>query len=92
MAASCRYIIALGFISVSDSDDTGSSRGSPPPWSTPRLTDSASARRFMLQPTSSLHVLTMPTTGRPANASSEKPTGFIQARWLKPLMSSPSNQ
>jgi len=42
--------------------------------STPRFTDATRPRRWRLQLTSSLHELQIPTIGRPAKASAEKPS------------------
>src|SRR5258706_5616664 len=52
---------------------TGTSTGKPPARSTPRLTCSASSRRWALQPATSLQLFRIPMIGRPRNASSGNP-------------------
>ena len=79
-----RNIIAVGFIRTSPSEITGNSRGNPPAIRTPRLTASATWRRWLLQLFSSLQLLAMPITGRLSKTASEKPSAFSQARWMKP--------
>src|SRR5207248_1476442 len=44
-----RNSIAVGFIRFSPSEMVGNSRGSPPAWRTPRLTDSACGPRTLCQ-------------------------------------------
>src|SRR6266542_4481233 len=87
-----RKSMALGFIRVSPSEIVGNSSGRPPASNTPRLTDSASARKWRLQLTSSDHELQMPITGRPTSALREMPSAWIDARWMKPARSAPPNQ
>jgi hypothetical protein len=87
-----RKSIAVGFMRFSPSEMVGNSSGSPPAWSTPRFTASASDRKWRLQLTSSDHELQMPTTGRPARARREMPSAWSDARWMNPARSSPANQ
>src|SRR5215813_11596042 len=91
IAIRLRYSIVVGFISDSPRDITGNSTGNPPACSTPRLTDSASPRRWMLQLTSSDHELQIPITGRPRNVSSVTPVDLSQDRCRKPSRSLRSN-
>src|SRR5262245_10740541 len=91
IAIRLRYSIVVGFISDSPRDITGNSTGNPPACSTPRLTDSASPRRWMLQFTSSDHELQIPITGRPRNVSSVTPVDLSQDRCRKPSRSLRSN-
>ena len=86
-----RKSIVVGFIRFSPSEIVGNSSGRPPASSTPRFTASASPRKCRLQLTSSDHELQMPTTGRPASASREIPSAWIEARWMNPEMSRPPN-
>jgi len=67
--ARLRNSIAVGRRFDSPSDITGNSSGRPPASRTPRLTYSASSRKWALQGVSSDHVLQMPITGRPSNSS-----------------------
>ena len=53
----------------SASDIAGSSIGSPPACSTPRLTSSARSRRWPWQALISLQVLMMPMTGLPRQSA-----------------------
>ena len=78
-----RNIMAVGFMSASPSEITGNSKGIPPAMSTPRLTASATWRRWLLQLFNSLQLLAMPMTGRFSNTASEKPSAFSQARCTK---------
>src|SRR5438132_12935875 len=87
-----RKSIAVGFIRFSPSEIVGNSSGSPPASRTPRLTASASERKWRLQLTSSDQELQIPTTGRPASALREIPSACSDARWMKPEMSRPPNQ
>ena len=79
-----RNSIAVGFISISASDITGNSSGTPPPIQTPRFTASAIGRKFKLQLVSSLHELQMPMIGRPSNTALENPSLRSQARRENP--------
>ena len=65
MLARLRNSMVVGFMMVSPSDMTGNSIGTPPASRMPRLTFSASSRRWPLQGVSSLQVLQMPMTGLP---------------------------
>ena len=69
MLAKLRNSIAVGRSCVSPKDMTGNSSGKPPASYTPRLTNSASSRKWPLQGVNSLQVLQMPMTGRPSNSS-----------------------
>ncbi len=64
-----RQIIVVGFIIDSPSDIVGNSSGRPPASQTPRLTCSATIRRWALHVVSSLHELQIPITGRPSKTS-----------------------
>src|SRR5688572_19579715 len=57
------YSMAVGLIRVSPSDITGNSTGNPPASEMPRLTDSASSRKWPLHGVSSDQVLQIPITG-----------------------------
>src|SRR5438105_269437 len=65
-----------GFISTSPSEIVGNSTGKPPALHTPRLTASATWRRWALQFVSSDHELAMPTTGHPSKTASLNPSAF----------------
>src|SRR5262249_39081869 len=91
IAIRLRYSIVVGFISDSPRDITGNSTGNPPACSTPRLTDSASPRRWMVQVTSSYNGCKIPVTGRPRNVSSVTPVDLSQDRCRKPSRSLRSN-
>ena len=69
-----------GRIRVSPRDITGNSSGKPPISYTPRLTRSASTRKWALHGVSSDQVLQMPMTGRPSNRWCGRPWFFIQLR------------
>ncbi len=92
MLARLRKSIAVGRRLVSPSDITGNSNGTPPASQTPRLTCSASCRKWPLHGVSSDHVLQIPMSGRP---SSKIPSGNprpTQLRWMKPSLSALPNQ
>ena len=57
----------------------------------PRLTCSASLRKWALQGVSSDQVLQMPMIGRPSNSWSGMPWFFIQLRYMKPFLSAVPN-
>ena len=76
----------------SPSEIVGNSSGSPPACRTPRLTASASPRKWRLQLTSSDQELQMPITGRPSSAAREMPSACSEARWMKPARSWAPNQ
>ena len=61
----------------------GNSSGQPPACQTPRLTASASSRKWMWQWFSSLQVWAMPMTGL-ARSMSSKPDALNQARRVRP--------
>jgi len=83
MLTRLRNNIAVGRSCVSPSDITGNSRGNPPASRTPRLTNSASSRKWLLQGVNSDQVLQMPITGRPSNSSCGWPGLPVQLRWTK---------
>src|SRR5207249_10498468 len=70
----------------------GNSTGKPPPLQTPRLTASATCRRWALQFVSSDQELAMPTTGRPSNTASLNPSALSHERWTSPSRSFRPNQ
>ena len=76
IAMRLRYSMAVGRIRVSPMAMVGNSSGKPPACHTPRLTASATARRWALQCVSSHQELQMPITGRPRKTSSPKPFAF----------------
>jgi hypothetical protein len=76
IAIRLRKSMVVGFIRISPSEITGNSSGKPPALHTPRFTASASWRRWALQLLSSDHELQIPTTGRPSNTASEKPSAL----------------
>src|SRR3990170_5512958 len=92
MAMRLRKSIVVGFMRISPREITGNSRGKPPALQTPRLTASASWRRWALQLLSSDQELAMPTTGRPSNTRSLKPSVLSHERWAKPSRSRRPNQ
>src|SRR5258705_13829288 len=92
IAIRLRKSIVVGFIRISPSEMVGNSSGKPPAESTPRLTASATERRWALQLVSSDQELAMPITGRPSNISSLKPSALIHERWVKPSRSFLPNQ
>ena len=92
IAMRLRNIIVVGRIKGSPSEIVGNSRGKPPAAHTPRLTASATCRRWALQLVSSDQELQMPMTGRPSKTSWGKPSDFIQERWMKPSLSLRPNQ
>src|SRR5690606_27562769 len=65
MLARLRNSMVVGFMMVSPRDITGNSKGTPPASSTPRLTTSATSRKWPLQGVSSDQVLQIPIIGRP---------------------------
>src|SRR5439155_25922756 len=65
----------------------GDSTGKPPASRMPRLTCSASLRKWALQGVSSDQVLQMPMIGLPWNSWSGMPWFFIQLRYMKPFLS-----
>ena len=73
MLTRLRNSMAVGRRLVSPSDITGNSSGTAPDSHTPRLTCSASSRKWPLQGVSSDHVLQMPMIGRPSKMPSGKP-------------------
>jgi len=73
IAARLRNSIAVGRTLVSPRDITGNSNGTPPISQTPRLTCSASSRKWPLHGVSSDHVLQMPMIGRPSKIPSGSP-------------------
>ena len=75
-----RNSMVVGFMNISPSEIVGNSSGTPPAAQTPRLTASATWRRWALQLVSSDHELQMPMTGRPSNAASLKPSERSHAR------------
>src|SRR5262249_30046308 len=87
-----RYSMVVGRMLYSPSDITGNSSGKPPACQTPRLTASATWRRWALQCVSSLQVLQMPMIGRPSYAGSPKPSALKAARRSQPYSSGVSNQ
>ena len=89
MAIRLRYSIAVGFMNSSPSEMVGNSSGRPPAARTPRLTASATSRRFMLQLFNSLHEFAMPITGRSLYRSGSKPIDRSAARCWKPSSSRP---
>src|SRR5919108_3186801 len=92
MAMRLRNIIVVGFIRTSPSERVGNSSGKPPALQTPRLTASATWRRWALQVVISDQELAMPTTGRPSKTTSLKPSLLVHDRWTKPSMSVRPNQ
>src|SRR3972149_3272658 len=92
MAMRLRKSIVVGFMRISPREITGNSRGKPPALQPPRLTASAIWRRWALQLLSSDQELAMPTTGRPSNTRSLKPSALSHARWAKPSRSRRPNQ
>src|SRR3990167_5012474 len=92
IAIRLRKSIVVGFISTSPSEITGNSSGNPPALQTPRLTASATWRRWALQLLSSDQEFAMPTTGRPSKTRSLKPSALSHARWAKPSRSRRPNQ
>ena len=87
-----RKSIVVGTIWVSPSDMAGNSSGTPPASHTPRLTNSATSSRWLLQGVSSDQELQIPMTGRPSKAWSGRPSERNQERWMNRLRSWPSNQ
>src|SRR5256886_12408632 len=79
-----RKSIAVGFMRISPSEMVGNSRGKPPALQTPRLTASATCRRWALQWVSSDQELAIPITGRPSKARSLKPSARRYARCISP--------
>src|SRR5437870_131294 len=63
---------------------TGNSTRKPPAWGTPRLTASASPRRWTVQLTSSLQLLQMPSTARPRNVPFVAPVALSHDRCRNP--------
>src|SRR3989304_2638767 len=92
IAIRLRNSIVVGFISTSPSEITGNSSGNPPALQTPRLTASATWRRWALQLLSSDQEFAMPTTGRPSKTRSLKPSVLSHERWAKPSRSRRPNQ
>src|SRR5690242_4409361 len=84
--------MVVGFISISPSEMVGNSSGKPPASQTPRLTASATVRRWALQLLSSLQELQIPITGFPSNTRRLKPSERSHARWAIPQRSSLPNQ
>ena len=72
--------MVVGFMRISPSEMVGNSSGKPPDESTPRLTASATWRRWALQLVSSDQELAMPMTGRPSNITSLQPSAFSHER------------
>src|SRR3989442_6002577 len=92
MAMRLRNSIAVGFIRISPSEMVGNSSGKPPALHTPRFTASATWRRWALQVVSSENEFAIPTTGRPSNTASEKPSLLVHERLAKPSRSFRPNQ
>src|SRR3954451_2514895 len=90
MLARLRNSIAVGRTLVSPSDITGNSNGTPPASQTPRLTCSASSRKWPLQGVSSDQVLQIPMIGRPSKIPSGRPRP-TQLRWMNPSLSGGPN-
>lgn len=91
IAMRLRSSIAVGRTSGSPAEVVGNSNGTPPACQMPRLTCSASARRWMLQLVSSLQELAMPMIGRPRNESSGRPSLRNQDRCMNPVLPSAPN-
>src|SRR5450830_1389637 len=87
MLARLRVSMAVGRRLLSPLENTGNSTGQPPASMMPRLTCSASLRKWALQGVSSLQVLQMPMMGLPWNSWSGMPWFFIQERYMKPFLS-----
>ena len=87
MLARLRVSMAVGRRLLSPLENTGNSTGKPPASRMPRLTCSASLRKWALQGVSSLQVLQMPMMGLPWNSWSGMPWFFIQERYMKPFLS-----
>jgi len=92
MEARFRNSIVEGRMRLSPRLMTGNSMGKPPASHTPRLTWSASARKWALHGASSENVLQMPMTGRPSKASSGTPSLRTQLRCRMPSRPGASNQ
>ena len=92
MAIRLRYSMVVGRIRVSPRDMVGNSSGKPPAISTPRLTASATVRRWALHGVSSDQLLAIPITGRPSKSSSVNPWFRIHDRWRNPCRPSAANQ
>ncbi len=84
--------MVVGFMNISPREMVGNSKGTPPAAQTPRLTASATWRRWALQFVSSDHELQIPITGLPSNASSPRPSERSQARRARCSYWSPWNQ
>src|SRR3989338_4883321 len=84
IAIRLRNSIVVGFIKISPSEIVGNSSGKPPALQTPRLTASATWRRWALQVLSSDHEFAIPTTGRPSKTRSLKPSARRYARFMSP--------
>src|SRR5580698_10800277 len=91
MLARLRVNMAVGRKFDSPLLNTGNSTGKPPASNTPRLTCSASLRKWALQGVSSDHVLQMPMIGLPWNSWSGMPWFFIQLRYMNPFLSAVPN-
>src|SRR3989338_1084422 len=92
IAIRLRNSIVVGFIKISPSEIVGNSSGKPPALQTPRLTASATWRRWALQLLSSDHEFAIPTTGRPSKTRSLKLSALIHERGAKPSRSRRPNQ
>ena len=86
-----RKSMVVGFMNSSPNEIVGNSSGTPPAAHTPRLTASATCRRWMLQCVSSLQELQMPMTGLPEKPAGARPSERKAARRAKPSYSDPSN-
>ena len=83
MAIRLRKSMEVGWVCTSPREMVGNSRGSPPSCQTPRLTASATCRKWALQLLNSLQVWAIPITGR-ARSPSVKPMALVKARAVKP--------
>src|SRR5262245_12942724 len=87
-----RKSMVVGFIRTSPSEIVGNSSGKPPALHTPRLTASATWRRWALQLVSSDQEFAIPITGRPSKTTSLNPSVFSHERCTKPSRSRRPNQ
>ena len=79
MAIRLRNIMVVGAMNISPNEMLGNSSGTPPNARTPRLTASATSRKWALQLVNSLQELQIPTIGLRSNTSAGNPSERSQA-------------